>query len=90
MTERHTDHYGIVESVEIENVQFLTKRFSKELEFFMDSFNLLAEIIFDIKHEISKSKGSVLSRDLAILMVSSKFLLSSKALLNLFFKWLRI
>lgn len=84
MTERNKDYYGIVESIEIENVQFLTEKFSKELELFRYGFNLLAEIIFDVKHEISKSKESITPRDFAIIMISSKFLLSSKALLNLF------
>jgi len=77
------DHYGTVESVEIQNVRILNEKFSKELEFFRHSFNLLAETIIDLSNKLYHTENPHLLRDMVILMVSSKLLLSSKALLNL-------
>ena len=77
------DHYGIVESIEVENVKVLNERFHKELELFRHSFNLLAEAIIDIHNKLVRSEDPLLARDLAFILISAKLLLSSKALLNL-------
>jgi len=78
------DPYGIVESVEVENVKVLNERFSKELELFRRSFNLLVEAIIDIHNKLQCSESHpLLARNLAFTLISAKFILSSKALLNL-------
>lgn len=80
---RNVDHYGTVELVEIQNVKVFNEKFSKELELFRQGFNLLAETCIDIYNKLRHTKEPILVRDFVILMFSSKFLLSSKALLNL-------
>ena len=77
------DHYGIVESIEVENVKVLNERFHKELELVRHSFNLLAEAIIDIHNKLKRSEDPLLARDFAFILISAKLLQSSKALLNL-------
>jgi len=75
----YMDHYETVESVELNNVRIMHARFSKELELFRCNFNLLAETLRSIINKLKVLKV----RDFAVVIVSSKLLLSSKAILNL-------
>jgi len=79
----NTSHYETVESTELGNVQIIQKRFPKDLELFRQNFNVLAETISSIADKRKTPDNPHWKRDFVILTTSSKFLQSSKALLNL-------
>jgi hypothetical protein len=84
--EGNVDYHGTVESKEVENVRVLRERFSKELEMFRRSFNGMVEAVLDV-HSKLISEGprpaKDVVRDLLIILISAKFIRSSKAAMNL-------
>ena len=77
------DQYKIVESTELNNVQIMHTRFPKELELFRYNFNILAETIISLVDKTKEKDNPHWKRDFVVLTISSKLLLSSKAVLNL-------
>jgi uncharacterized protein YdhG (YjbR/CyaY superfamily) len=83
LIEGDVDYYGTVEPDEVENVRVLHEKFSKELEMFKRSFNVMVEGVLDAHNKFAFSPAPMSVKDFAIALVSAKFIRSSKAALNL-------